>query len=576
MKRVDPDDVATTSFRAKSRRGSTGVPHRFGRYTVCSEIASGPSAVVYLASAESSSGFHKLCAVKALHPHLAADEAFVQMLHDEARFAARLTHPNVCPVYDFGHDNGTYYLVMDYVFGETLTTIAGKLAKQRTKARAQTHALIVSRFLAEACEGLHAGHELRGLEGTTTELVHCSVAPRNLMVSYDGGVRVMDFGIARVTGDERFATAESFRENIGYMAPELLQRHPIDRRADIWSLGVCLYEMLTLRRLIPQGTRAQVTNLLLRHPIKPPSEVRPELPPELDAIVMRALSPYRGRRYGSARDFARDLDRYISAQGGLNLSELAEWMQEAFARRLASRRKTLERALRRVRPSHQPTPSILHFPRDEAWSEGDATQALKKVTNQRTRSWWIWGAGGLVLGGALSLLLRQEPRFDTPADEPAVRQPEEENGHRAPTDVAARTAGDRTRHQSSKARGDTLKTPLAAEQSVDVKRTVRRKRAKRGRVRKIRTTKATTESQTKSSQAGRVSVPVSVVTPPGWAEIFLGSTHIGRSPITFQLTNGRHVLTLLPYGKEPAIKKTVNISKVGRARIVVRLDRSER
>src|SRR5688500_2571176 len=169
---------------------------QFGRYRLCFELASGGMGTVYLARAEGPSGFEKLVALKRIHAHLAKDPRFVAMFLDEARIAARIHHPNVCSVIDFGTVEGSYYLTMPFVEGESLGRVMHAVSARRDPAARRSFWYVAARVIADACEGLHAAHELRDDVGDLLEVVHRDVSPQNTLIGYDGGVRVLDFGVA--------------------------------------------------------------------------------------------------------------------------------------------------------------------------------------------------------------------------------------------------------------------------------------------------------------------------------------------------------------------------------------------
>src|SRR5688500_2262135 len=222
---------------------------QFGRYRLCFELASGGMGTVYLARAEGPSGFEKLVALKRIHEHLAKDPRFVAMFLDEARLAARIHHPNVCSVIDFGTVEDSYYLTMPFVEGESFHRLLRSLAKRGDPGASRSFWYIAARIVAEACEGLHAAHELRDDVGEPLEVVHRDVSPQNLLIGYYGGVRVLDFGVASARHRLYSTATGEVKGKFAYIAPEQIEGQPVDRRADVWSLGVVLYECIALRRL---------------------------------------------------------------------------------------------------------------------------------------------------------------------------------------------------------------------------------------------------------------------------------------------------------------------------------------
>jgi serine/threonine protein kinase len=309
--------------------------HRqLGRYQLCLKVASGGMANVYLASVDGpqeNGGFRRVVAIKVLYPTLASDPQFVDMFFDEARLASLIHHPNVCSVVDFGAAEGTYFLAMELLVGESLKKIRSALARKAAESDPAKHAAYVARVLADSCEGLHAAHELCDANGRPLEVVHRDVAPDNLFVTYDGVVKVVDFGVAKLAHARHRTRTGIIKGKMDYIAPELLRGDRADRRADVWGLGVVLWEMLTLHRLFHRSTDVATLGAVLGIEVTAPSKVRPGLPEELDAIVMRALARDPDQRYASARDLGRDLTRFLMSRGeAVGNAELSDWMEQIF------------------------------------------------------------------------------------------------------------------------------------------------------------------------------------------------------------------------------------------------------
>ncbi|MFK7988446.1 MAG: serine/threonine-protein kinase [Sandaracinaceae bacterium] len=305
------------------------VEQRFGRYRLCYELASGGMGKVFLARSEGARSFEKLVALKRIHPHLAEKKLFVDMFLDEARITSRIAHPNVCSVFDFGHEGGTYYLAMEYLFGEPLShVIRGSLRYDKQDPRRIPH---IARILADACEGLHAAHELEDGDGNPLGVVHRDVSPHNIFVTYDGGVKVVDFGIARAADQLHETTTGAVKGKWAYMAPEQARGNAMDRRVDVWALGVVLWEGATGRRLFRRKSQTETVLALVNDPIPRPSEVEPSVPSEIDEICMRALSRDADMRWPSARAMGRAIRHFLASRGSpVGLAEIAEWMEELF------------------------------------------------------------------------------------------------------------------------------------------------------------------------------------------------------------------------------------------------------
>lgn len=300
-----------------------------GQFKLVCEIASGGMATVHLGINRGVAGFEKFAAVKRIHPHLAQDKEFYEMFIDEARIAAQVNHPFVCSVFDFGHADQSYYIAMEFLNGEPLSKVlacAGE--KFLSEARFPK---IVARVVANLAEGLHAAHSLCDSDGRNLDIIHRDVNPQNLFVLYDGTVRVTDFGIARARKRMHHTHGQRLKGTLSYMAPEQLQRFPLDQGVDIWGLGVVMWEMLTARKLFNASSEGEAVMEVLSQPIEPPSKYNPRVSSALDRIVMRALERNRSHRYGSARELSRALEQYLTNSGtSVHATDVAEWLGRLF------------------------------------------------------------------------------------------------------------------------------------------------------------------------------------------------------------------------------------------------------
>jgi serine/threonine-protein kinase len=310
---------------------------RFGRYSLLYRFGAGGMANIYLARLLGAQGFEKLIALKVIHDRLAFDPQFVKMFIDEARLASRINHPNVAHTFEFGRVDDTYFIAMEYVEGESLSAIL----KQRKPG-----ATVSARIIADAAAGLHAAHETRGADGKLLEVVHRDVSPHNIMVSYSGSVKLVDFGVARARGKLHTTQQGSLKGKFSYMAPELIEHAPVDRRTDIFSLGIVLYETITRRRLFKGETEAETLNKVLNLTIPPPSEYADDCPPALEAIVMRALERRQADRFPTALEMQQALERFLMESGKVVLpADVGEMMDEVFHERILEKRLLLERCV---------------------------------------------------------------------------------------------------------------------------------------------------------------------------------------------------------------------------------------
>lgn len=327
--------MATDPVRNASNPGV----RRLGRYTLRYRIAQGGMASVYLAQLAGTAGFEKWIALKTIHPHIATSNRFVNMFLDEAQLASRLEHPNLCSVFDFGEERGTWFIAMEYLHGETF----GVVARTGWSAQQPPPYAIIARIMADAARGLHAAHELRLPSGEHAGVVHRDVSPENIFVTYAGPTKVVDFGVARWKSQSQDRTvAGELKGKIAYMCPEQLREEVVDRRADIWSLGVVLWEVTVGRRLFRRKTDAGTVYAVLNDRVPRPSRFRPDYPPALAAIVAKALERDRDQRYQTALEFARALEQWLASTGEpAGTGEVGEYMHSLFAEQIAFRERLL-------------------------------------------------------------------------------------------------------------------------------------------------------------------------------------------------------------------------------------------
>ena len=294
-------------------------------------------AEVQLALQRGPAGFEKLVVVKLVHAEFATQKAFVDMLLDEARVAALVKHPNVVDIYDLGEADGKYFIAMEYLEGEPLLSVlrAGREGKRLDP-------LSTGRLIADTAEGLDAAHELRSMAGERIELVHHDISLGNIVVLYNGQVKLVDFGVAKAT---RSATGPQTKVQgkFSYMAPEKLKGSPGDRRSDIFSLGCVMWEALTLKRLFRGGNDAETMKMVLGQTISPPSQANPEVPLAFDTIVMRALERDPARRQRTAKELAVELEELLRVAGyGAKNDPIAKYMQETFKDHIDARKKLVQ------------------------------------------------------------------------------------------------------------------------------------------------------------------------------------------------------------------------------------------
>ncbi|CAN5857461.1 hypothetical protein BH11MYX3_BH11MYX3_11590 [soil metagenome] len=296
-------------------------------------------AEVQLAIQRGPAGFEKLVVVKLVHENLVAQAGFVEMLLEEAKVAALVKHPNVVDIYDLGEAEGRYFIAMEYLEGEPLLAVlrAGREGKRLDP-------MSTARLVADTAEGLDAAHELRTMAGDPIELVHHDVSLGNIVVLYNGQVKLVDFGVAKATQSAGGAGVRAkVQGKFSYMAPEKLKGGAGDRRSDIWSLGCVLWEALTLRRLFKGGNDSETMRQVLETTIAEPSTVNGEVSADFDPIGMKALERDPAKRYATAKEMASDLEEVLrqNKYGGKN-DVIAKYMQSTFDTHIAARKKLLQ------------------------------------------------------------------------------------------------------------------------------------------------------------------------------------------------------------------------------------------
>ncbi len=334
-----------------------------GGFRLIREIACGGMATVYLAHKTQQAGIQQLAAVKVIHPHLARDKDFVDMFLDEARIVSCINHPNVCRVLDFGKSEGTYYLAMEYFLGETWAEVT---ARMTNAPEAESMIVpVLAQVLGQACEGLHAAHEAQDGYGNPLRIVHRDVSPHNIMVGYDGSVRVLDFGIASATDRLHTTRSGAVKGRLAYMAPEQVRGTPVDRRADVWSLGVVLWEALARKLLFQGSNEAETVMAVTRDPLPSLSDLEHGVPAPLQRIVTQALQRNRESRYASARELGVALSRFATkAQEPVGMPEVSEWMHRLFAQELEGKRALTREALGSSRAPSMGMASVPDEPRN--------------------------------------------------------------------------------------------------------------------------------------------------------------------------------------------------------------------
>ncbi len=284
--------------------GAPAPKMRLGNYEALLQLATGGMATVYVARQIGAAGFERLVVVKRVHPHLLSIREFTDMFRDEARLAAMLHHPNVVPVTDVVESDGELFLVMEYVDSVALSTLLKTAADKREKLPPA----VVVRILVDALSGLHAAHEAVDMRGNRLEIVHRDVSPQNVIVGSDGSSRLIDFGVAKARHRLTETKSGSLKGKYGYMSPEQARAQPIDRRADLFSAGVVLWETLTGSRLFRGDNEFDTIRRITEEPVPAPSIIAPNVPRGVDAVALKALARDRTARFQTASEFIEALE----------------------------------------------------------------------------------------------------------------------------------------------------------------------------------------------------------------------------------------------------------------------------
>jgi len=313
---------------------------RLGRYELLATIGKGGMASVILARQRGPGGFEKTVVIKVIHPHMAQDHAAINMLLDEARLAAQIDHPNVVHTYELGEAHGTFYIVMEYLAGESLARV---LKKAAAKLPPPLQPAVAARIVGDAAAGLSAAHGLIGVDGKPLDIVHRDVSPGNIVVLYNGSVKVVDFGIAKAQGRVTSTQDGELKGKYGYMSPEQIKNEVMDARSDVFSLGVVLWESLALRRLFEADNVAATLMQILTSQRVSPSTFQPEVPRALDQIAVQALAPDPRDRFQTMTEMHKAIEDAIW-QSRTGAAEVSTQMQWWFSDRIEARRQLLSRA----------------------------------------------------------------------------------------------------------------------------------------------------------------------------------------------------------------------------------------
>jgi serine/threonine protein kinase len=303
-------------------------PIPFGRYLLLDRINIGGMAEVWRGKVFGAGGFERLVAIKRILPNIAEDEEFISMFQDEAKISVLLTHANICQIYELNRIGPSLYIAMEYVPGKDLRSI---FERARKKGEPPPVPLICY-VIGKLCEGLDYAHRKKDGHGRDLNVVHRDVSPQNVLISFEGEVKVIDFGIAKATGKVTKTQAGILKGKFGYMSPEQIRGLPLDRRSDVFAIGVCLYELLTGERLFVGESDFQVLEKVRKAEVLPPSTYNRKIPEALERIVLKALAKDPSERFQYASELADELQRFlITSDSIFSRKDLMQYMKSTFA-----------------------------------------------------------------------------------------------------------------------------------------------------------------------------------------------------------------------------------------------------
>ncbi len=408
-----------------------GIP--FGRYELLRKIAAGGMGQVLLAR-KGAEGFEKLVVIKRILPHLVEDEEFFTMFIDEAKITMRLDHPNIARINEFGVENGVHFIEMEYVSGEDVR----RLDKRSRMANTPLPLGVIIRVIADAAAGLDFAHKAKDSKGSPLNLVHRDVSPQNVLVGFDGSVKLIDFGVAKAAGRAQHTATGILKGKFPYMSPEQADGLDIDARSDVFALGVVLWELLTGKRLFKGENDLMTQRLVKACQVPPPSEVEPSLPKAFDAVVLKSLAKDVKDRYADAGAFRSALEDFAFKNNiPASNSYLVDFMQALYAERIAKEAdpRSLEEDSGLTDldagglPKNAQSPTIVDrnrqggqvFPSGQ--SSSHLTEAVGNKPKSRTGLWLGLGVLGVVLIGVAGFALKGRGTTETPMTPDVVTTP---------------------------------------------------------------------------------------------------------------------------------------------------------
>jgi serine/threonine-protein kinase len=376
---------------------------KLGQYELLVPIGAGGMGRVWAARERNTTLKPRLVAIKTALAEDGATEGFWKVLFDEGRIASQVTHPNVCSIHQVERERGIVYLVMDWSDGGSLRELLDSLPSHRLEMP------MAARIVSRVCSGLHAVHELVGEDGEPLHVVHRDVSPQNVLISTRGQVRITDFGVAKARGQVHAPTQTGeVKGKIAYMAPEQVTTKDVDRRADVFALGCVLYEATIGQRPFSGGDALATLYALLEQPVVPPSQRMPGYPPELEAIVLKALERAADDRYQTAEELGRALEVWLVKQKlSVSDTDIASVLNSTIGERIKVRAKEIDDAVTGIEAPTvvRASPAPQGDTGAAATLGGNVTPMPTRLPVQRSRKGWVFvlAASALVAGGIFAV-----------------------------------------------------------------------------------------------------------------------------------------------------------------------------
>lgn len=544
----------------------------FGKYTLIAKLATGGMAEIFLARLLGAAGFEKLVCIKRILPHLAADTTFTSMFLAEASIVAQISHPNVCQVFELGELDGRYYIAMEYLEGMPFAGLrSNHLHPTPTDPR------LVAGLVMQACEGLHHAHNLKRSDGSPLHVVHRDVTTNNLFVTSDGVAKVLDFGIAKCQDAPVKTSTGVVKGTHSYLAPEQLRGQPLDRRVDVFAMGIVTWELLARRSLFKRDTDFLTYEAILLEPIPALTEVRPDTPPALSAVIARALSRKPDQRHPTTRALGEAIGEAVAPLGGaLTPAAIARELERAFETTLREQRRLLQSAQVSNAASVQQQPTVLDPPLEaqpprgarpptETTAQGQPRDEGAPPTRPRRSSGGIAALATLGLSGGGALLywssLDREPARPVEAvlASPSAPAPSPSPPARSLAPSIAPSVAPSITPSATAAPTSSKQLPEPAAPSPGAK-SERRRRSREDRTGR----QAPREAQRSAEPAGFITIDSS----PVYAEIYVDGKHRGETPLVrLAVAPGVHtVRAVAPSGSAQTFSISIESGKVAETR----------